>query len=62
MRASWSVLLIKCYLGDKTNKNMMGGACSMWEKGEVHMVFWWRDHVEDVCIDGRILFKWIFKK
>jgi hypothetical protein len=62
MRALWSVLLIKRYLGDKTNKNMMGGPCSVWEKGEVHMVFWWRGHLEDLCIDGRILFKWIFKE
>jgi len=33
----------------------------------VHTGFWWgnlrnRDHLEDPDIDGRIIFKWIFKK
>ena len=35
--------------------------------GEVHTEFWWgalreRDHLEDVCIDERIILKLIFKK
>jgi len=33
----------------------------------VHTGFWWgnlrnRDHLENTGIDGRIIFKWIFKK
>jgi len=38
MRALCSVLFIRCYLGHKTNKSVMVGACTMWEQGEVHMV------------------------
>jgi hypothetical protein len=42
----------------------------MWhvlETGEVHTGFWWdnlrgRDHLEDLDVDGRIIFKWIFRK
>ena len=38
----------------------------MWrvlETGEVHAGFWWdnlreRDHLQDLDIDGRIIFKW----
>jgi hypothetical protein len=46
----------------------MGGACKhIWETGEVHRGFWWGDlrkgnHLEDLCIDGNIILKWIFKK
>jgi hypothetical protein len=36
-------------------------------RGEVHTGFWWgnlkeRDHLEDPGIDGRIIFRWIFRK
>jgi hypothetical protein len=32
-----------------------------------HTGVWWRnlkegDHLADVCVDGRIILKWIFKK
>jgi hypothetical protein len=35
--------------------------------GEVHTGFWWgnlkeRDHLEDLSVDGRIKFEWIFKE
>ena len=41
----------------------------MWhvlETGEVHTGFWWnnlreRDHLEDLDIDGRLIFEWIFR-
>jgi len=36
-------------------------------RGEVHTGFWWgnlreRDHLEDPCVDGRIILRWIFRK
>jgi len=42
----------------------------MWhvcETGEVHAGFLWgdlreRNHLEDLCLDGRIISAWIFKK
>ena len=42
----------------------------MWhvlEIGEVHAGFWWdnlreRDHFEDLDVDGRLIFEWIFRK
>jgi len=44
----------------------MGGACSAYG-GEVYTGFWWgnvreRDHLEDLCVDGRIELRWIFRK
>jgi hypothetical protein len=39
----------------------------VWETGEVYTGFWWedlreRDHLEDLSLDGRQYFKWIFKR
>jgi hypothetical protein len=42
----------------------------MWHvrgKGDVHVGFWWgnpreREHLEDLRLYGRLMFKWIFKK
>ena len=39
----------------------------VWETGEVHTGFWWtglveRDHFENLCLEGRIILKWISKK
>jgi hypothetical protein len=36
-------------------------------RGGVYTGFWWgnlreRDHLEDPDVDGRIIFKWIFRK
>ena len=56
----------QCYSCDQNEKNEMGGACSTCE-GEVQTVFWWgilreRDHLEDPGADGRVIFRWIFRK
>jgi len=37
-----------------------------WERGEMSTEFWWgnlkeRDHSEDLCIDERIIIKWMLK-
>jgi hypothetical protein len=46
----------------------MGGSCSRYGvRGEVYTVFWWgnpreRDHIEDACVDGRIILRWMFRK
>jgi hypothetical protein len=34
----------------------------VWGRGEVHTGFWWgdlrdRNHLDDICIDGRIILK-----
>jgi hypothetical protein len=44
----------------------MGGVCNTCGGGEVLTGFWWgklkeRDHLEELCIDGRIPLKWILK-
>ena len=36
-------------------------------RGEVQTGFWWgnlgeREHLEDICIDRKMILKWIFKK
>jgi hypothetical protein len=40
---------------------------SVWGRGEAYTEFWWgnlreRDHLGDPGIDGRIIFRWIFRK
>jgi len=55
-------------LGDRIEKNEIGGACSAYgERIEVYTGFWWgnlreREHLEDSGIDGRIILRWIFRK
>jgi hypothetical protein len=55
-------------VGDKIEKNEMGGACSTYGgKRDVCTGFWWgnlreRDRWGDPGVDGRIMFGWIFKK
>jgi len=39
----------------------------VWGRGEVYIWFWWVNlresyYLEDQGIDGRILFRWIFRK
>ena len=53
-------------MGDKIEKNEMGGACSTYG-GEEYTGFWWgtlkeRDHLEGPDVDVRIILKWIFRK
>jgi len=45
----------------------MGRAYSTMKRAEMYTGFWWgnlreRDHLEDPGLDGRILFRWIFRK
>ena len=39
----------------------------VWGKRDMHTGFWWgesreRGHLEDLCVDGNVILKWIFKK
>jgi hypothetical protein len=55
-------------LGDKIEKNEMGGTYSMYGvEGMAYTGFWWgnlreRDHLGDPGIDRRIILRWIFRK
>jgi hypothetical protein len=51
----------------KSRRMSLAGNVALWGRGEVLPGFWWenlrkRDHLEELCIDGRIILKWIFKK
>jgi hypothetical protein len=40
---------------------------NVWVRGAAYAEFWWgnrkeRDHLGDPGLDGRIIFKWIFRK
>jgi hypothetical protein len=54
-------------VGDKIEKNEIGGACSSDGGGEACTGFWCgnlreRDHWGDPGVDGRIILRWIFRK
>jgi hypothetical protein len=45
----------------------MGRACSMHERGEMHIIFWsenpkGRECLEDLGVDGRVILEWILGK
>jgi hypothetical protein len=48
-------------LGDKIEKNEMGGACSTYG-GKESLIPEERDHLKEPGIDGRIILRWIFRK
>jgi hypothetical protein len=48
-------------------KNEIDGACSTYGREEVHAGFFWgnlkeRDHLEDPGVDGRTIFRLIFRR
>jgi len=49
-------------LGDKIEKNEMGGVCSTWGKREAYTGFWWGNLRERDHFDRRIILRWIFWK
>ena len=56
-------------LGDQTEKNEMGGACSIASMGDRRGAYRVlvgkpreRDHLEDLGVDGRIKLIWVFRK
>jgi hypothetical protein len=64
MRSCMVCSALQILFGDQIEKYEMGGACSVWGRGEVQTGFWWgdlriRDRLEDLGVDGRIMLKWI---
>jgi hypothetical protein len=59
--------LAKCYSDDQIEKNEMDGICSTYGKRRCVTGFWWgnpreRDHLNDPCLNGMIILKWMFKQ
>jgi hypothetical protein len=49
----------------KSKRMRWAGLVAHMGEGTVHTGFWWEregDHLEENCVDGRIILKWIFKK
>ena len=51
----------------KSRTMRWGGMWHVCGTGDVHIIFWWgdlmeRDHLEDLCVDGRIILRLIFKR
>ena len=54
-------------MGDKIEKEEMGGACSTMRRSEAYTGVRWenlreRAHLEDPGVNGRIILRWIFKR
>ena len=55
-------------MGDKIEKNEMGGSCSEYGGQERHIQgIWWgnlkeRDDLENPSVDGMIILRWISRK
>jgi hypothetical protein len=62
-----SLLLTKCFSGDKIKKNGMGGTCSIYggERGVYRILVGKpeeKDHLEDVGVDRKIMLRWIYRQ
>jgi hypothetical protein len=68
MRSLLIYILNQYFLGNRVEKNEMGGACSTYGgRGEAYTGIWWgnlleRVHLGDPGVDGRIILRWIFWK
>ena len=54
----------KYYSGDQIKKKEITLACNTEgaSSGEVYTVFWWGNHLEELCIDRTVLLNWMFNK